>query len=202
MKKMFYYQPIIRAVAENGSERLGVILITRIWEEGRENRKMEMSIQGKDRADVLEKFKNCLKSDNHPEPIELPCNYFLCSEVVESKYKPFEVSKPFQSGYDHDKRSHYYIAWLQLDEVDKYYKEVVEPHNKKSDNQIDYWCRECSPGTMDVSEINMKDAKKNGLFKEIESATGLTMETNIAMTIFELSELHGCTPVQLINKYL
>jgi len=196
-KKSFYYQPILKAIAKNGSERLGVQAITKSWTEDMPNIKMEVTFS----ANTFEELNQ--KIDSFFDKSEMvKCEYYLCSEVVNSLFKPFEASKPFQSGYDFDKRRFYYVAWLNFEEVEKYYNEVVKPHNDRSDNQIDYWCRECSGGTMEVSKISMKSAKKNGLFVEIENKIGLTNSENRAYTIKELSNRYGCTPVELINKYL
>lgn len=200
MKKIFYYQPVIIPIAKNGSNAFGVNAVTQIWSID-SLKKMELSVFGKDATEALEKLKNSLTGDN-TEFTELKCEYYLCSEVVANNFKPFEISKPFQSGYSFDRRKWYYVAWLNFNEVEKYYKEIVEPHNSKSEpaKQIDFWLEECVLGSMNVLEINLKAAKKNGLFVEIENQLSITKNNNRAMTIANLSQRFGITPVQLINK--
>lgn len=119
-------------------------------------------------------------------------NYFLCSKELIDVIKPTEVSRPFRSGYSWDDAM-YFIALLDFDKV----KEVYEVGKSGYD---DFWCRECVGGTMDVSEITLRGARKNGLFVEIERKIGLTTERNIAMTIKELSDRFNCTPIEFINK--
>ena len=200
MKQIFYYQPVIIPIAKNGSNAFGVNAVTQIWSSD-SLRKMELSVFGKDATEALEKLNNSLTGDE-TEFTELKCEYYLCSEVVESLFKPFEVSKPFQSGYTFDKRKFYYVAWLNLNEVQNYYTEKVQPHNEKAEpaKQIDFWLEECVLGSMNVLEINLKAAKKNGLFVEIENQLSITKDNNRAMTIANLSQRFGITPVQLINK--
>jgi hypothetical protein len=193
MRKINYYQPLVNAVAKNGSERLGVTVETQIWESDKPRRKMHLSVNGKSKEEAIQKFYNSLKSED-TEVTELPCAYFFCSESVIGHFKPFEVSKPFKSGYDWDK-DNYYIAWLNFEECEKFYKEVLK-------EETDFFLWEFCPGTMDVSNISMRSAKNSGLLSEIEEKIGLTVERNIAMTIHNLSQKHNCTPVELINKYL
>ena len=103
MRKLNYYEPIIRPVAKNGSEKLGVHAVTQMWEPEKPRRKMELSVLGNNSEEAIKKLHNSLKSSDGTEVIELPCNYFLCSEAVVAHFKPFEVSKPFKSGYEWDK---------------------------------------------------------------------------------------------------
>lgn len=199
MKTINYYQPIIRAVAKNGSERLGVHAVTKIWDIDSPEIKIDLEVYGKNSKEALEKLKASMISEKNTEnfqAIELPCEYYLCSEEVIKKFKPFEVSKPFKSGYEWDKDL-YYVAWLHFPEVEKHYNEVLG-----EDTEVDFWCRECHAGTMDVSKISMKQAKKNGLFREIGEKLNITAERNRAMTIYNLSQKYNVTPVQLINKHL
>lgn len=119
-------------------------------------------------------------------------NYFLCSKSVVDIMKPTEVSKPFKSGYEWED-DEYFIAILDFKKVNEEYKED-DPMFK------DFWCRECSSGSMDVSKITLSGMKKTGVFVEIEWKIGLTTERNIAMTILELSKKFNCTPIELINK--
>lgn len=205
MKTINYYQPVIIPIAKNGSERLGVNAVTQIWESDKPGLKMELSVYGKDKNEALEKLKNSLNdSENQVTANELPCEYYLCSLEVVKKFKPFHVSKPFIDYIDHENKKladeeEHYVAWLNFAEVEKYYNE----HEAEIDeSMIDFWCRECVPGTMDVSKISMKEAKKGGLFREIEQKLSITVERNRAMTIRNLAERFNCTPIQLINKYL
>ena len=120
--------------------------------------------------------------------------YYLCSEEVIKHFPDVEKSKPFKSGYAFDKHMNHYIAVLDFNAVENKYKELTEP--------IEFWCKECTPGSMDVSRITLSGAKKHGLFVEIESQIGLTTERNIAMTIYNLSYSKGITPIELIDKII
>lgn len=107
---------------------------------------------------------------------------------------------PFQSGYSNESEV-YYVAELDFKEVERYYQEVILPYNTKSRvADIDFWYRECVPGYMDVSKITLKAARLKGLFIEIEAVLGLTNEKNRALTIYNLAQKFGCTPIELINK--
>lgn len=199
MKTINYYQPIIRAIAKNGSERLGVNVVTKIWDEEAKI-KMELSVYGKNSTEALEKFNTHLVSEEPiQKTVEFKCEYYLCGKDIVKHFKPFEVSKSFKSGFKDD-NDEYYVAWLNFAEVEKYYKDVIEPIPIYE--KLDFWCRECIAGTMDSSKINMRNAKKNGLLLEISEKLDLTAEQNQAMTIYNLAQRFGCTPVELINKYL
>ncbi|WP_339889813.1 hypothetical protein [uncultured Flavobacterium sp.] len=202
MKKFIYYQPIIKPLAKNGSERLGVNLITKIWDAEKPELKMELTIYAKSTEKVLEKLEIQLIGENKFETEELPCEYYLCSEEVVKQFKPFEVSKPFKSGYEWDNHSNYYVAWLHFPEVEKHYKEVIEPHNQGliGGSEIDFMAYECIPGTMDVSKITFKGCKTNFLFCEIENKISITKDRNRAMTIQNLAQKFGCNPIEFINK--
>jgi len=127
--------------------------------------------------------------------------YFLCSKEVIKAFPEMEHSKPFRSGYDFELDEDYYIALLDLDKIEKYYNDNIKPNNDDTNNSyIDFWCRECVPGQMDVSKITLKGAKTKGLFVEIENKIGLTTGRNEAMTIYNLSEKYKCTPIEFINK--
>jgi len=195
MKKIFYYQPIIKPVASNGSERFGVHAVTQIWSETSVV-KMELSVFGKSTTEAIEKLKKSLNGKN--EVIELPCEYYLCGKEVIKQFKPFHVSKSFKSGFENDENL-YFVAWLNFAEVEKYYKQFVEPND---DYDCDFWLKECTPGTMDSDKISMRNAKEVGLFKEIIEKLNISTEYNQAMTICNLAKRFACTPVQLIDKYL
>lgn len=121
--------------------------------------------------------------------------YFLCSKTVIDAFPDIEHSKPFKSGYKFELDEEYYVALLDFEKVEKYYNDDIN-----NNNYIDFWCRECVGGTMDVSKITLKGAKNKRLFIEIEEKIGLTTERNQAMTIYNLSEKHNCTPIEFINK--
>ena len=196
MRTINYYQPTIRAVAKNGSDRLGVTLVTQMWETGKEERKMELSIHAKNEVEVRDKFAKTMQGEN--ELKEHKCEYYLCTKSVVEQFKPFEVSKPFKSGFEYDTDG-YYVAWLNFAEVEAFYKEFEE---ELDNSMVEFWCNELVPGTMDVSKISMKSANKNGLFLEISIKLNLMATRNQAMTIYNLSQKYGCNTVQLINKYL
>lgn len=122
--------------------------------------------------------------------------YFLCSYLVIEQFPEVEKSTPFKSGYDFEKDKVYYVAVLDFDAVDKHYKENIEPF----DNLIEFWCRECVPGSMDVSNITLSAMKKNGIFVEFENKLNLTTERNRAMIIYNLAQKYNCTPIEFINK--
>jgi hypothetical protein len=123
-------------------------------------------------------------------------SFFLCSQDVINAFPECERSKPFKSGFENDEGL-YYVALLDFDVIDRFYREVVEP---KDDVFNDFWCRECVPGQMDVSKITLSGMRRNGVFYEISVKIGLTTEKNQAMTIYNLSQKYNCTPIELINK--
>lgn len=128
-------------------------------------------------------------------------NYFFCSQAIVDQFKPQEVSKPFKSGFQMDGDTPHYIAWLDFDEVNKYYDEVIEPNNDDPEKEdIDFWCHEIVPGQMDVENIDLEQAQLMGLLWEIQFRTGLTKTNNQAMTICNLAEREGLNPIELINK--
>ena len=124
--------------------------------------------------------------------------YFLCSKKVIDAFPEAKHSKPFKSGYNFENDFEYYVALFDFNEVEKYYKDNIEPIN--NDVYIDFWCRECVAGQMDVSKITLKGARQKGLFVEIEEKIGLTKENNLAMTIYNLSKKYNCNPIEFINK--
>jgi hypothetical protein len=187
-----YYEPIIKPVADNGSLKLGVKLHTQSWMENESFTKMSIEIGGKTTEEAFEKLKNFLGA----AAVELPCSYFYCSKPVIDNFKPFQVSKPFKSGYQFDKNDEFFVAWLNFDEVKKYYENIIDT----SEENLTFFAWECIPGYIDVSRVNLKAAKREGLCLEIERKTGLTTEKNVAMTIYNLSEREGINPLELINK--
>ena len=203
MKTINYYQPVIRPIAKNGSERLGVNAVTQIWDIEKPNRKMELSVFGKSTDEALENLKRTMVKDSQKDnfqSVEVECSYFLCTKEVVEVFKPFELSKPFLDYIDaDDDSSEHYVAWLNFAEVEKYYN---EKESKIDEEMISFWLQECVPGTMDVSKVSMRQAKQFGLFREIEDKLLLTVARNRAMTICNLSQRFNCNPIQLVNKYL
>ena len=200
MRKLLYYTPIIRTIASNGSERFGAQAITKVWEP--DGHKMEVTMNGKTREEAQTKLNKFLSDGVESE--EMICEYYLCTQSVVDFFKPFEVSKPFKSGYSFDSETNYYAVWLHFPEIDKQFKEVIEPANSEliAGEEIDFMAFECIAGQMDVSKISLKSAKKDGLFSHIENVIGLTKDRNRAMTIFNIAQQYGITPVELINKMM
>ena len=126
--------------------------------------------------------------------------YYLCSQAVIEAFPDAERSLPFKSGYDYEPEENYYIAVLDFEVVEKYYNEVIQTNNDSSTEYIDFWCRECVPGQMDVSHITLVGCRIHGLFCEIENKTQLTTERNRAMSVFELSQKYNCNPIAFIKK--
>lgn len=120
--------------------------------------------------------------------------FFLCSQKVIDFAKPVNMSKPFKSGWHHDKDSDYFIAVLNFEEIENHYNQLSD------DEQDDFWLQEIVGGTMDISNIKLKYLRQNGIFFEIENIIGLTTTKNQAMTLYNLSEKFNCTPIELINK--
>ncbi len=123
-------------------------------------------------------------------------NFFICSESVIKHFKEVIHSKPFKSGFV-DENDNNYVAKLDFDSIEKYYQEHEE--ELESEN---FWCRECTPGTMDVSKITLAGMRRNGIFYEIMEKLNITSTRNQAMTICELSNKYNCTPIELINKII
>lgn len=129
--------------------------------------------------------------------------FYLCSSAVIEHFQTLERSKPFKSGYDHDKDDVYYvIATENFDTIAKYYDEVIEPFNQKSTiDDIDFWLRECADSNVDnapkgcITKCSIK-----GVFRTIENIWNLTSEKNRAFCIFRMSEYYGLTPIEFINK--
>lgn len=188
MKKSFYYAPVVKPIASNGSAKFGFKAFTKSWTEENPSLKFEVEISGKTREELETKINSFFK-----DSIELKCEYYLCSKSVVEKFKPIEVSKPFKSGYEYDQEDEYFVAWLNFEEVEKFYKE-------NEDDLHDFFCNECVSGQMDVSKISIKNAKKVGFWVEIENKLNLTLDKNRAMIICNMAQEKGITLVELINK--
>jgi hypothetical protein len=199
MKTVFYYEPITETVANNHSERLGAKAITKIWTDENKSMKIEVTMAGKTIVEAKEKLLNFLSGNGKNKIVELNCEFHLCGKDVVDFFKPFYVSKLFKSGFQFETNDEYYIAWINFEEIEKQYNEVILPNENSNFN---FWSRECVPGTMNHSKISMRNAKKIGLLLEISQKIDITSQRNQAMTICNLSEKYGCNPVQLINKYL
>ena len=105
--------------------------------------------------------------------------YFLCSHSVEEHFPDCEKSIAFKSGYDFDGDELYYIlATTDFEKIKKYYQEVIEPFNEKSNiSYIDFWLRECCSSLLDDAPNGcLAKCKKYGIFKAIENIYGLTNE--------------------------
>lgn len=190
MKKSYYYEPIVNPIANNGSPKFGFIAKTVSFNDSR-NTRFEVEISAKTIEELKQKTDDFFK-----DSIQLKCEYYLCSKSVVDIFKPFEVSKPFKSGYADD-NDDYFVAWLNFEEVDRYYQANEDDILNSEDN---FFARECVPGQMDVSKLKLNRMKKNGLRVEIENVLSITSLKNIAMVIHNLSEREKCTPVEFINK--
>lgn len=138
-----------------------------------------------------------MKTEQQSQPLLDENNntaFFICGESVLKHFPQFKYSKPFKSGFVNDVDNNY-VALLNFDSIDKYYQE----HEEELDAE-NFWCRECVPGTMDVSKITISGMRRNGIFYEISERINLTNDGNQAMTICELARKYNCTPIELINK--
>jgi hypothetical protein len=128
--------------------------------------------------------------------------YYLCSKAVIEHFPNLERSKPFKSGYEHDKEDEYYIVLTEnFGAISKYYDEVIQPFNQKSTiDDIDFWLRECCASQLDASSITKKECRELGVFVAIERELNLTNERNRAYAIFSISQAYGLTPIEFINK--
>lgn len=118
--------------------------------------------------------------------------YYLCSEAVIKAFPDAERSKPFKSGYSFDAKTNYYVAVLDYEKAATYYATLPKEN--------DFWLWECSPGTMDVSELTKAGMKRSGIFAEMENVIGLTKDNNRAMTIRNMADKFGQNPIEFINS--
>ena len=189
MKKTYYYEPIVKPIANNGSSKFGFTAKTVSFIDSR-NTRFEVEISGKTIEELKQKTDDFFR-----DSIQLKCEYYLCSKSVVDLFKPFEVSKPFKSSYAEDEE--YFVAWLHFDEVNRYYQANEEKILKQKE---DFFARECTKGPFNVSFLKLNRMKKNGLLSEIEAELSITSNKNIARIIYNLSERERCTPVEFINK--
>lgn len=197
MKDLKYYTPVIKPVTEEERERLqkevntvfNFKALTYYWgEDGPERKKRKFESFGKTRDECYSKIKAFFIGSE-----EVECEYYLCSKDVVEKMQPFEVSKEIKTGYENDEV--YHVAWLNFEETKEYY----DFHIRNNDSAEWWMANECVPGTMNVNELDIKEAKEKGLFIEIEEKLGLE---NRAMIITELANKNSMTPVEFVNKYL
>jgi CRISPR/Cas system CMR-associated protein Cmr1 (group 7 of RAMP superfamily) len=189
MKKSYYYEPIVTPIANNGSSKFGFIAKTVSFNDSL-NTRFEVEISGKTIEELKQKTDDFFR-----DSIQLKCEYYLCSKSVVDLFKPFEVSKPFKSGYAEDEE--YFVAWLHFDEVNRYYQANEEKILKQKE---DFFARECTQGPFNVSFLKLNRMKKNGLLSEIKAELSITSNKNISRIIYNLSEREKCTPVEFINK--
>ncbi|URM37168.1 hypothetical protein [Flavobacterium anhuiense] len=123
-------------------------------------------------------------------------NYYFCSQAVVDILKPEEVSKPFISGFEFEGDTPHYIAWLDGDEIEKEFNKLDD------DEQDDFWYWEIVPGNIDISTVDLNQAKERGLLWEIQHRTGMTKTCNQAYCICNIADNEGVTPIELIDKYL
>jgi len=129
--------------------------------------------------------------------------YFLCSSSVIEHFSNLKKSKPFKSGYSHDYEDLYFvIATDDYESIEKYYKEVIEPFNEKSNvTDIDFWVRECCDSLLDAAPKGcITKCKAFGVFKAIENIWGLTNEKHRAFAIYKMAEYYDVNPIEFINK--
>lgn len=137
------------------------------------------------------------------KPMLAEVRYFLCSSAVIDHFPNSVRSNPFKSGYDFDKEEKYYIlATMNFEEYEKYYDEVIEPFNQKSNvSDIDFWLRECCDSQVNQAPKGcLIKCKTLGIFKAIENVYGLTNEKNRAYAIFKMAEYYGIDPIKFVGK--
>lgn len=129
--------------------------------------------------------------------------YFLCSAAVIEHFPDAERSIPFKSGYEWDKESIYYIlATEDYEKYDKYYHDVIEPYNKKSNVSVDFWLREACDSQVKIQtrpQRPLTQCKISGVFSAVEILFGLTTEKNIAFAIWRMAEVYGVDPITFIK---
>lgn len=149
------------------------------------------------------KNDNSTKLSNASKPMLAEVRYFLCSSDVIKHFPNSVRSIPFKSGYDYDKEDRYYILATQnFEEYEKYYNEVIEPFNQKSNvDDIDYWLRECCNNQLtDSPKGCLTKCKTYGIFYAIENIYGLTNEKNRAFAIFKMAEYYGIDPIEFVGR--
>lgn len=128
--------------------------------------------------------------------------YYLCSGAVIEHFPELEKSKIFKSGYEWDNDSEYYvIATTDYKRIEKYFNEVIEPFNEKSNvPDIDFWLRPCCESLIDIDGLTKNICKEAGVIIAIERKIGLTAERNVAFAIYALAKKYNYSPIQFINR--
>lgn len=132
-------------------------------------------------------------------------SYLLCSESVIAHFPKMERSKPFQSGYYHDRGCLFYVIQTDdVDEISKYYNNVIGPFNTKSHIEyIEFWFREvCDSQLSDIDKECILKCRTIGIFKAIESIWGLTTETNRGYAIHKMASYSRVNPIEFINRVI
>ena len=157
----------------------------------------------KQRTNKIADAQSLTSAHNHAKPMLAEVRYFLCSSAVIEHFPNLEKSKPFKSGYSFDYEDLYFvIATTDFESIDKYYKEVIEPFNEKSNvADIDFWLRECCQSLMnDAPKGCIKKCETYGIFIAIENVWNLTNEKNRGFAIFKMSEYYGINPIEFVNR--
>lgn len=148
-------------------------------------------------------MSNEAQKGNFAKPMLAEVRYFLCSYSVIEHFPDCVRSIPFKSGYDFDVNDKYYIlATADFEKYEKYYNEVIQPFNEKSNvDDIDFWLRECCTSQLDNAPKGcLTKCKTYGIFKAIENIYGLTNEKNRAFAIFKMAEYYGIDPIEFIGR--
>lgn len=132
-------------------------------------------------------------------------SFFLCSEAVVQHFPDVIKSKPFKSGYVHEKDDNFYIIHIsnqKFDMICEYYNTVIEPFNDNSRHTtIDFWLRECTDSQLEEpSKRCMQSCRDNGVFVTLFDLYGLSNESNQAFGIWKMANMYGLTPIEFINK--
>jgi hypothetical protein len=148
-------------------------------------------------------MSNEAQNGNFAKPMLAEVRYFLCSSAVIEHFPGCVRSIPFKSGYDFDGDDKYYIlATTDFEKFEKYYNEVIQPYNEKSNvDDIDYWLRECCTSQLDNAPKDcLTKCKTYGIFKAIENIYGLTNEKNRAFAVFKMAEYYGIDPIEFVGR--
>ncbi len=85
MLKVFYTNPTIKTIADDGSEKYGAQAITKMWTDENPNMKMEVTMSGKTKEESKTKLLNFLSSGGQNEIIELESESPKLIEYEESQ---------------------------------------------------------------------------------------------------------------------
>lgn len=122
--------------------------------------------------------------------------YYLCSEQVIELLKPLEFSESI-TVYPTSEimKENVRVAVLDFSKVKSIYDKL-----ESEGLECDFWVEEIVSGTMNVDCFSIKNLKGKCPFVQIEYKLGLTKMNNRAMTICNISEREGLTPIELWNK--